>query len=466
MNKSSDELVNTSRNEFNSIADLWSWPALCRATDNPVADGPVIQRVIVDSRQARSGDLFIALSGDPGERFNPSQRSSVDGHDFVADAQQRGASGAMLSRASAVDLPGLPVADTYDGLWSLGAAGRARLQGAVLAITGSSGKTTAKYFFSEALAAFTPPGSFNNHIGVPLALANAPQTSTGAVSGVFEIGTNHPGEIEPLAQLVQPDIAVVLNVHSAHIENFAGRDDLFKEKCSIFNSLSNKSNALSEDEMGLTFGLKFGTSSAADAQVLDMDNTPGSASVRIRLFNETVTARVPGGGLHRAKSVAATLLACKVLDLDLQAALNLGESGIPSGRGNRIECGGVSVIDESYNANPDSMRATLEGFGARAVAGRKIVILGEMLELGSLSRAAHLGLAPLLNTFDEVICVGAGAEPLAASIGAPWYADSQAVLHLAGEFQAGDEVLVKGSNRVFWAHGFIQKLCAHIIESR
>ena len=191
--------------------------------------GPDVSGIKVDSRLIEPGDLFIALPGDPGPRFNPAYRSSVDGHDFIAAAARAGAVGAVVHRAvdPAVHIPMLEVADTYDALWSLGAAGRARASCPVIGITGSSGKTTAKRFMAAALGGFAPPGSFNNHIGVPLSLANMPPQSA---AGVFEIGTNHPGEILPLAQMVEPDLAVLLNVHTAHIENFPSWDALRDEK--------------------------------------------------------------------------------------------------------------------------------------------------------------------------------------------------------------------------------------------
>jgi UDP-N-acetylmuramoyl-tripeptide--D-alanyl-D-alanine ligase len=132
-----------------------------------------IYRVAIDSRLVEPGDLFVALAGDPGERFNPSVRSTADGHDYVADAASKGAAAALVSRTQSVDIPQYRVEDTYSGLWALGAAARNRLTGPVIAVTGSSGKTTAKTFLSKALDAYAPPGSLNNHIGVPLSLANA-----------------------------------------------------------------------------------------------------------------------------------------------------------------------------------------------------------------------------------------------------------------------------------------------------
>ena len=190
------------------------------ALDEAVVPGMAtedIYRVAIDSRLVEPGDLFVALAGDPGERFKPSIRSAADGHDYVAEAASKGAAAALVSRIQSVDIPQFRVEDTYSGLWALGSAARNRLAGPVIAVTGSSGKTTAKTFLSTALDAYAPPGSLNNHIGVPLSLANASQDAPG---WVFEVGTSHPGEIAPLTQMVRPDLAMLLNVHNAHIENF------------------------------------------------------------------------------------------------------------------------------------------------------------------------------------------------------------------------------------------------------
>jgi len=246
---------------------LWSWAEIAQALTGERISGPDITGVTIDSRQVKPGDLFIALHGDPGPRFNPGQRSTIDGHDFVQAAADAGAAGALVHRSREnLPAPGrfplLRVQDTYDGLWDLGRAARRRLTGPVIAITGSSGKTTAKTFLAHALGAYAPPGSFNNHIGVPLSLANAPSDTH---CGVFEIGTNHPGEILPLATMVNAQVSMVLNVHQAHIENFKNLLELKAEKTSIFNPLSDKSNAISEDEIGLDYGLTFGVTPSADA---------------------------------------------------------------------------------------------------------------------------------------------------------------------------------------------------------
>jgi UDP-N-acetylmuramoyl-tripeptide--D-alanyl-D-alanine ligase len=445
-------------------APLWTWRELSEGLLHRCEEGPDVLGVKVDSRLICPGDLFIALPGDPGPRFNPSYRSDIDGHDYIAAAAANGAVGAIIhhpqgSLVAPAEFPVLEVADTYDGLWDLGRLARKRLLADVVAVTGSSGKTTAKHFLTAALQAYSPPGSFNNHIGVPLALANAPAD---CATGVFEIGTNHPGEIEPLAHMVCPDLAIVLNVHRAHIENFADQAALRAEKLSIFKALKDKSKAISEDVLKLGFGLTFGESKDADARVLSISGD----KAEINLLSKNYTARVPGGGIHRAKSVAAALLACHLLDHDLDLACNLPAETIPTGRGNVRQAGQVTVIDDSYNANPDSMKAGITTL-LDASATRRIAVIGEMLELGEASEEGHLELLPKLLDADVVFCVGKGTKTLAQQLGASWqlHADQRLAAQIAAAATPGTAILVKGSNRVFWACGFVDELMRYLNET-
>ena len=424
--------------------------------------------ISVDSRLVQPGDLFIALAGDPGPRFNPSVRSSADGHDHLADALQRGAVAALVSHRQDVPIPQLDTEDTYSGLWQLGTAARARLSGPVIAVTGSSGKTTAKTFLAAALEAYTPPGSFNNHIGVPLSLANAWQQ---APAWVFEVGTSYPGEIEPLTQLVRPDLAILLNVHNAHIENFASRAALVAEKRTIFSTLPEDGLRVVHDELGLS-GYRFGEHAGADARVLALSGD----NMTLALFGEQMQARVPGGGAHRALTLSACLLAAKLLQFDLAPALDLDHNTVPKGRGNVVTASGVDVVDDSYNANPSSMRAALASFFATPAKGRRYAVLGDMRELGEESAAAHRELLQSLieqQSLHGIVLVGsalaeawerlqqentpeqdAGLPVLAVSAAATADLATTVTNHL----QAGDRVLIKGSNRLFWGENFVDQL--------
>jgi UDP-N-acetylmuramoyl-tripeptide--D-alanyl-D-alanine ligase len=452
---------------------LWRWSELADglstrgqlthgSLDSP-QQGPDVSGVVVDSRTVQPGHLFVALPGDPGARFNPSYRSTVDGHSFVAQAAAAGAAGALVHQSASAlgvgeDFPLLQVDDTYDGLWALGHMGRARLQGKTVAITGSSGKTTAKHFISAALGAYAPPGSFNNHIGVPLSLANTPAPSKFAV---YEVGTNHPGEIEPLARMIVPDVAVLLNVQSAHIENFQNWEELKKEKLSIFNAIEDKSNTISEYSLGVRHGLTFGMDARADAFVKDVQGD----RARIVLLGKTFSAQVPGGGIHRATTLAATLLVSHLLDQDPLQACELPHNLIPAGRGNIIKIGDITLIDDSYNANPDSMLAAINSLtstrsSAQPRQAHQIALIGEMLELGDAGEAGHLALAAPLEGIDQVFCVGAGTRNLAKTLGCPWHerANDNLLQDVTRACTSSSTVLVKGSNRVFWAEDFVQKL--------
>lgn len=441
---------------------LWNYRELVRALNLPAAEDSGVGGVDgigIDSRTLSEGDLFIALSGDPGSRFQATSRSERDGHDYIGDAAQKGAALALVHRPGDYPLAVLRVNDTLDGLWDLGRAGRARLAGPVVAVTGSSGKTTFKSFAATALGAFATTGSLNNHLGVPLSLALTPRDAEG---GVFEIGTNHPGEIEPLAKLVQPHVAVVLNVHPAHIGNFGSLEAIRREKTSIAKALDDDGVfvhplGLKTDHRGRA--VTFGDSEGADVRLRSSD--AGGAHLQTPIGDTKVA--VPGGGEHRAMSVAALAAVLVALDLPLSHLQRLAALEVPRGRGNRIDVGNVTLLDESYNANPSSMAATLDAFRAET-GGRRIAILGDMLELGEGSGQYHKDLASHCAGLDGVFCVGKQMRalyellPEAQRLGWAESADAKFIDRCATFLQAGDMALVKGSNGTFWASGFVAKL--------
>ncbi len=440
---------------------LWHWPELCAALQLPVADGPDITGISIDSRTVRPGELFVALPGDPGPRFNPSRRSQRDGHDFIAHALAAGAAGVLSHDPVVRDCPELKVADTLDGLWALGRAGRARLDCPVVAVTGSSGKTTTKALLAAALGAFATAGSLNNHLGVPLSLARTPRH---AAAAVYEIGTNQEGEIGPLSELVRPGVAVLLNVHRAHLENFPDRDALFREKFSIVNGLLGKTNLIIEDTLPLgpvpagVSILRFGRTEKADVRLLGATDD----GVVFRLPDgRRLAARVPGGGEHRALSLAAAVAVLLALERDPATALDLPDDLLPAGRGDRRSAGGITLIDDSYNANPESVAAALKSLAA--LPGRRFALLGEMLELGAGAAAAHADLAPLCQDLDGVLLTGAGMAPLADALpDAEFFREPDEALlaRLRTLLAPGDTLLVKGSNRVFWVRGYVDRILA------
>ncbi len=427
-------------------------------------DGPDIRGVSIDTRTLVAGDLFVALLGDPGPRFNTDSRSDRDGHAFIDEAQRRGAVGALTHRASGTRLPELRVTDTLDGLWALGRAARARFTGPVFAVTGSSGKTTVRSFLNAALHCPQATGSLNNFWGVPLSLARTPR---GAPAAVLEIGTNHPGEIEPLAKLVSPTVALVLNVRPAHLQYFGSIEALRAEKASIFNGLANGGVAVHPDDLPmprLPAGLRtrsFGSGVDADVSLRHYDAESRVATFRVD--GRTCAARVPGGGLHRATSLAAVLACLAAAEQSLEAALDLPDSIVPEGRGSRIAVGGVEIIDDSYNANPTSMAAALQGLAAEP-GRRKMAILGEMRELGDGSFEYHRQLIDHCTGIDHIVCVGQGMTALWNELPASQRflqaerAAEVPLQQIVAALTPGDVVLVKGSNRVFWYDKFVQRL--------
>ena len=445
---------------------LWRWSEICAAVGAPITDGPDVGGVGIDSRTLTGGELFIALPGDPGLRFHVSQRSERDGHDYVEAAFEAGAAGALVHRDVRDGMPCMLVDDTIDALWDLARAARQRLSGRVIAVTGSSGKTTVKSFLAQALDAFSTPGSLNNHLGVSLSLARTPPDTRVAV---YEIGTSHPGEIAPLARLASPDVAVVLNVHPAHIEYFADIGALKREKLSIAEGLCAGGalvclDTLKPDPGALDAGtrvLTFGVGSHADVRLTS--SAGGVAAVSTPAG--PVETEIPGGGEHRALALAAVAAAMVALGEDPARISRIGADAVPAGRGNRTRIGQVTLIDDSYNANPASMAAALRSLGTES--GRTIAVLGDMFELGDDGEHLHAGMAEACRRVDRVVCVGEAMRALydrlpnhqqLASFDSPEEIDTDAIVDA---LQPGDVLLLKGSNRVFWSRNF-----AHVLRRR
>ena len=418
---------------------MWTADDLVGATGGAVRTLFGATGVSIDTRTLQPGDLFVALRGEHG-----------DGHDHVADALARGAAGAMVQR----DLPGatLLVHDTLEGLWALGRYARARFTGRAVAVTGSVGKTTTKEMLRAILSAAGPThaaqASYNNHWGVPLTLARLPAAAEFLVA---EIGTNHPGEIAPLSRLVRPDVAVITAVEAAHIGHFGSIEAIADEKSAIGEGLPPGGLAVvPADSPALgriavraartdTFGL-----AQVVAQVPDADGTDVTAQVEGR----TVQFRVNAPGQHMVLNALAALTAANALGVDGAAAI--GAFRPAAGRGLRRSLpNGASLLDESYNANGASMRAALAVL--RTLPGRRIAVLGDMLELGSHGPAEHAALAPavgdaadLLFTCGPLMRLLFDAVPVL--LRGAHAADSATLAPLvAAAIRTGDSVLVKGS---------------------
>lgn len=440
---------------------LWTSAEIAKATGGQAvgADFEVFG-LSIDTRSIDKGDLFIALAG------------VRDGHEFVEQALAKGAAGSLASRpvaGSAVRVP-----DVLAGLEQMGVAARDRAGSALRgAITGSVGKTSLTQAVSKGLAkagrSHASIKSYNNHIGVPLTLARMPRDTERAV---FEIGMNHAGEIDPLTRMVRPHAVCVSTVGPVHIENFPdGEAGVARAKAEIFAGLEPGGVAvLNADDRWFdllaaearAFGAKivrFGTKSECEARLTDIQAVAAGALVRAEIHGKAVTFPILQSGAHWGHNSLAALMMMQALGVDLDMGIAaLGAFEPLDGRGAEREVllakgGTFTLIDESYNANPLSMKAVLRSLGQRKAMGRKIVALTDMLELGEAGPGLHAEIAETIASagVDQVYCSG----PLMKSL---WdalpptqrggYAMTAAELApgVARAVEAGDVVMVKGSN--------------------
>ena len=459
---------------------LWKWHELCDALEIPVTDQTLdINGVSIDSRSLQPGDLFIALSGDPGPRFHSSSMGARDGHDFVQAAVQAGASSVVISigRDDGVSIPVLRVPDTLDGLWSLGRAARKRISGDVVAVTGSAGKTTWRSWMETLLSQQAPThastSSLNNHWGVPLSMSRMPSDIRYAV---FEVGTNNPGEIALLTDLVAPDVAVVLNVLPAHIGRFSSMDDLRREKLSLADGLKDDGIAvvpldldLSGSSVSDTRQITFGLSPDADVwgeRVFDGIGDAGAFYIYVN--DQRLFCRPPFGGAHRLLTLTAVFAALAALDAELErAARDVFRLTVPTGRGQVVNAGSWTLVDDSYNANPVSMGYAVEALHEEK--GHRVALLGEMLELGSAGPSAHESvLSQALGKLDQVVTVGDAWPQLGQDFQIEQLEDAALYRFIDSIEKAAwgkpITLLIKGANKVFWANGFVDRLKVALIE--
>ncbi len=441
---------------------LWTSAEVAAATGGTASTDFAAGGVTFDSREVGPGDLFIALEGE-----------TTDGHRFLDSAFERGAAGAVVGTPT--PHPHVLVGDTAAALDDLGRAARARTGATIIGVTGSVGKTGTKEALFAALdrpepgQAHRSVKSYNNHTGVPLSLARMPAECR---FGVFEMGMNHAGELAVLARLVRPHIAIITAIAPAHTAFFPDESAIADAKGEIFQGLEPGGTAIvpydsphrdrliaaAKPHAGriVTFGLDRG----ADVYAIETMRTPtGGTFVSARLGEEELSYTLSQPGAHWVSNSLAVLAAVQAAGGDLaMAGLALAELGGLPGRGARfvapVDGGEALVIDESYNANPSSMRATLAVLAAET-ASRKIAVLGEMRELGDKSDAYHADLAePLLASGAEaVLLVGKAMAPLANAlegrIDFVHVPDAAAARdRLATMLAPGDAVLVKGSNGV------------------
>jgi len=445
------------------MSPLWTSTEIADAVGGVAHDEFDVAGVTFDSREVEAGDLFIALQGE-----------ATDGHRFVAQALESGAAGALVS--APVDGPHIGVADTMVALNDLGRASRSRSAGRIIGVTGSVGKTSTKEALHAALDRGDPGSahrslkSYNNHTGVPLSLARMPRE---ARYGVFEMGMNHAGELAQLTRLVRPHVALVTTVASAHREFFASEEAIADAKSEIFEGLepggiailpydsAHRDRLVAAARLHAGQILTFGIGEGADVRAAYIVRGPrGGTMATATLPGAQLSFTVAQPGEHMVMNALAVIAAVAAVGGDLGAAgLALADMGAIRGRGERrrvrVDGGEALLIDESYNANPASMAATLKVLGDEPVAGRRIAVLGAMRELGAESAAFHASLAEPVAAakVDYAILVGEEMEALAKALGRrtemAHVPDAATAIGLAREaIGPGDAVLVKGSNSI------------------
>jgi len=433
---------------------LWTSSEAEAATLGSASAPFAVDGVSIDTRTLKPGDLFVALVG--GNR---------NGHAFVKAAFEARAAAALVThRPEGVTGPLLTVAHTQRALEDLARAARARSNARIIAVTGSAGKTTTKEILRLACNALgrthASAASHNNHWGVPLSLAGLPRD---AEYGVFEVGMNHFGELRSLVGFVCPHVAMVTTVAPAHLEFFGNVQSIADAKSEIFEGLVPGGAALVPADSEHAARLVARARQARAARIVTFGETgearllsiaPDAAGMRVKadILGTKVDCLVGAPGVHIAQNVVGALAAVALVDGDvLNAAAALRQFAALKGRGARFDAGGIHVIDESYNANPASMAAALALLGQ--AQGRKIAVLGSMLEMGEGAAGHHAGLAGPVeaNKIDLVFACGPEMKALwdvlpPARRGAYGETSQQLLRELEDILRPGDTVLVKGSN--------------------
>jgi UDP-N-acetylmuramoyl-tripeptide--D-alanyl-D-alanine ligase len=444
------------------VSALWTSDEIAAATDGTASERFEVSGVTFDSREVQTGDLFVAMPG-----------TVHDGHRFVDGAFAAGAAGAIVSQP--VSAPHVLVDDTFAALQALGRASRERSRATIFGVTGSVGKTSTKEALYAALDRNRPGKvhrsvkSYNNHTGVPLSLARMPRDAEFAV---LEMGMNNKGEIAALTRQVRPHVALITAIAPAHIENLGSEEAIADAKAEIFEGLEPEGIAIVPNDTPhrdrlvkaarrradriITFG-----GGDADVHAVHAVGANGGGSlISAALLERELTFTISQRGEHWVSNALAVLAAVEAIGADVAlAGLALADLGGLKGRGQRhvicVDDGEVLLIDESYNANPASMAATLKSLGAEKDVARRIAVLGPMRELGPHSEALHAGLAPTVldARVDELILIGEEMRPLAEQVVGKVSLDlvssvDEATERLMRALRPGDAVLVKASNSV------------------
>jgi UDP-N-acetylmuramoyl-tripeptide--D-alanyl-D-alanine ligase len=444
------------------LSALWTSDEIAAATGGTASERFEVTGVTFDSREVGPGDLFVAMPG-----------TVHDGHKFVDAAFAAGAAGVIVSQP--VNGPHVLVPDTFAALQALGRASRERSRATIFGVTGSVGKTSTKEALYAALDRNRPGRvhrsvkSYNNHTGVPLSLARMPRDAEFAV---LEMGMNNAGEIRALTTQVRPHVALITAIAPAHIENLGSEEAIADAKAEIFEGLEGEGIAIVPNDTPhrdrlvkaarryadrtITFG-----GGDADVHAVHAVAAEGGGSlISAALLERELTFTISQRGEHWVTNSLAVLAAVEAVGADVAlAGLALADLGGLKGRGERhrieLDDGEALLIDESYNANPASMAATLKSLGAEPEVHRRIAVLGPMRELGEHSDTLHAGLAPAVfgAHVDELILIGEEMRPLAEQVVGKLSLDlvstvDEATDHLLRHIRPGDAVLVKASNSV------------------
>jgi len=448
-----------------ATSELWTAADAERATQGKTEGDWVASGVSIDTRAIEPGDLFTAIRG-----------PNHDGHDHVEDALAKGAAAAMVERR----FEGLPsrggllkVADTEQGLRDLAAAARARTQAKICGVTGSVGKTGTKELLKAALGVAgkvtATQGNLNNHYGLPLSLARMPADSD---FGIFEMGMNHAGEISPLSKLAKPHVALITTIAPVHIEYFDSLEGIADAKAEIFDGLEPGGTVILNRDTpyfdhlaekakaagaGMVWG--FGVHSFANARLLAYEPDIDGAVVEATIGSHHLRYRLAMRGKHWALNSMAVLVAAQAMGVDLDVAADaLKNVTPPKGRGLvipvHVEDGAFNIIDETYNASPIAVRAAFDVLAGTKPGrgGRRIVVLGDMLELGDETENAHMSLVDeiVAHDFDLAFTCGQYMSDVVDALpedlqGARACTSSKLIDKLTPHVRAGDLVLVKGS---------------------
>jgi UDP-N-acetylmuramoyl-tripeptide--D-alanyl-D-alanine ligase len=438
------------------MSALWTNITAAKATGGVSIGKWQATGLSIDTRTLKPGDLFIPL------------KDIRDGHDFIPMAYEKGAA-AVISERPIDGTPALVVNNAQAALEDLARAKSAMAKR--VAVTGSVGKTSVKEMIAHICRAagktHASIKSYNNHWGVPLTLAGMPDDTE---YGIFEMGMNHAGELSSLSHIVQPNIAVITKIAPAHLAHFNSLEDIAKAKAEVFRGLSPEGIAIIPDNTGfeaifvaeladsnITVELlKFGSNSGSHGRIVSSINTPTGSHIYFNIMGTDVDLDLPLVGAHWVENAACALLVAHKLGIDLGlAATALKTMGNISGRGEvhmiAVRGNMITLIDEAYNANPESMRAAIAVLGLHA--GRKIAVLGDMLELGKTEKQLHANLKQNLEAYDIDLVVTCGSlmkalhDVLPAEMNGGWFENiDQCIAHLIPMLKDKDTVMVKGSN--------------------